>query len=168
MRPRPQTPVQLAEALFDLTPSAITPAVLEEYGIEATAEQASRITRELLSLNLFWMYSAIETMLAAANREPVLLACFQRLHNTWAGEFGFADEAFVPYFRELDARRVAYDQIVRQGGGPVTVFTEAAEIMESGGMILAEDKKKILAVLIDLVPVDAYGHLTEESATEDR
>ena len=41
-------------------PTGLSVQQLEEYGIEATTEQAQAITREVLSLNLFWIFAAIE------------------------------------------------------------------------------------------------------------
>ena len=54
------TPRQAAVALAAAMPTGLSVQQLEEYGIEATTEQAQAITREVLSLNLFWIFAAIE------------------------------------------------------------------------------------------------------------
>ena len=53
------TPKQAAVALIAAMPTGVSVQQLEEYGIEATTEQAQAITQEVLSLNLFWIYAAI-------------------------------------------------------------------------------------------------------------
>ena len=54
------TPRQAAVALVAAMPTGVSVQQLEEYGIEATTEQAQAITQEVLSLNLFWIFAAIE------------------------------------------------------------------------------------------------------------
>ena len=54
------TPKQAAVALVAAMPTGLSVEQLEEYGIEATTEQAQAITQEVLSLNLFWIFAAIE------------------------------------------------------------------------------------------------------------
>ena len=67
-----------------------------------------------------------------------------------------------PYREELEGRRSIYDGVVREGGTPVMVSAEAASILESGGAVPSEDRQKILALLLDLVPVDPIGELVAE------
>ena len=55
----PQTPAQAADALYAILAHVLSSATLEEYGIHATAEQTRQITRELLSVNLYWIHSAL-------------------------------------------------------------------------------------------------------------
>ncbi len=162
MSPQAQTAKQVSESLFALMPRAISPAALEEYGIEVSVEQAVVITREVLSVNLFWVYSALETLLTVLERERVLLELLQLVGRAWVSEFGFKQGDVVEYFEKVDARRVAYDQVVRAGGEPVSVFGEAAAILETNKVIDARDRNNILALLIDLVPVDSYGDVLED------
>ena len=54
------TPKQAAAALVAAMPIGLSVQQLEEYGIEATVEQAQAITQEVLSLNLFWIFAAVE------------------------------------------------------------------------------------------------------------
>jgi hypothetical protein len=59
------TPKQAAVALVAAIPTGVSVQQLEEYGIEATTEQAQAITQEVLSLNLFWIFAAIEAHLSS-------------------------------------------------------------------------------------------------------
>ncbi len=167
MESRPQTPAEVAEALYALMPRVVSQSVLDEYHIAAPATGAERITRELLSLNLFWICSAVDTLVPAAHREAVLLALFQRIRAGWTSDFGFDPDQFEAYFPELDARRGTYGQVVREGGSPVSVFTETVTLLELSRVIEPEDRKKLLALLIDMIPVDAYGDLMENLELRD-
>lgn len=60
MSPNSMTPRQAAAVLVAAMPIGVSVQQLEEYGIEATTEQAQAITQEVLSLNLFWIFAAIE------------------------------------------------------------------------------------------------------------
>ena len=66
------------------------------------------------------------------------------------------------YFEEMEGRRSTYDRVVQEGGTPVMVFTESASILESVGTVQPEDRQKILALLIDLIPVDPIGEQVAE------
>ncbi len=168
MSPPPTTPYQAAEALYAMIPHAVPRATLEEYGIDTTPDQARQITREVLSLSLFWVYSALEVTLPKARQERVSGELRQRLVKSWQSEFGQEGHDVEPYLEELEGRRSIYDGVVREGGTPVMVFAEAASILESGGVVPSEDRQKILALLLDLVPVDPIGELVAELNLTDR
>jgi hypothetical protein len=46
-----------------------------------------------------------------------------------------------------------------QPGGELTVATEAGTILEDQGAVQAEDRAKVLALLVDHVPLDRYGEI---------
>ncbi len=54
------TPREAASAVIAAMPTGLLESQLQEYGIEATAERAQTLTREMLLLNLFWSLAAIE------------------------------------------------------------------------------------------------------------
>jgi hypothetical protein len=162
MSPSPTTPYQVAEALYAMIPHAVSRATLEEYGIDGTPDQVRQITREVLSLSLFWVYSALEVTLPKSSQERVFGELRQRLVKSWQSELGQEGQAVEEYFEEMEGRRSTYDGVVRDGGTPVMVFAEAADILESGGAMPSEDRQKILALLLDLIPVDPIGELVAE------
>jgi hypothetical protein len=154
------TPSQAAESLFAILPHDLAGGQLEEYGIEAESEQAQEITREVLALNLYWVQSALQAVRTkAADKERVLGALRDRILHGWTTEFGLDGQDAQAFFQQAEERRQAYDQIVQEGGGPVAVFTECAAILESASAVKSEDRRKILALLIDLIPVDQIGEL---------
>lgn len=168
MSPSPTTPFQAAEALYAMIPHTVPRATLEEYGIDATPEQARHITREVLSLCLFWVHSALEVTLPKTNQERVFGELRQRLVKSWQSELGQEGHEVEQYLEELERRRSTYDGVVQEGGTPVMVLAEAADILESGGAVPSEDRQKILALLLDLVPVDPIGELVAELNLTDR
>lgn len=161
LKEMPQTPQQAAESLFAMLPQALSPSTAEEYGLEATGEQSRQITREMLSLNLFWLHQALTTVLSKLDGERVfseLCRCVQAHWNTTLGLEGQDEQG---YFKEAESRRHVYDRISREGGSPVAVFTETVEILESAWVIRTEDRQKLLALLLDTIPVEDIGEMVE-------
>lgn len=60
---------------------------------------------------------------------------------------------------EAQNRRAGYDRIVQEGGSPIAVFGESAGALEFSGVIEAGERQKLLALFLDLIPVDAFGDL---------
>ena len=162
MSPPPTTPSQAAEALYAMIPHAVPRATLEEYGIDTTPDQARQITREVLSLSLFWVHSALQVALPKSSQERVFGELRQRLVKSWQSELGQEGQDVQEYLEEMESRRSSYDGVVQERGTPVMVSAEAASILESGGAVPSEDRQKILALLLDLVPVDPIGELVAE------
>ena len=158
----PQTPAQAADALYAILAHARSSATLEEYGIHATAEQTRQITRELLSVNLYWIHSALHVSLSKGDAERILDALRQRLVRAWTSELGLEGHEPQQYFQEAEERRQAYDQIAQESGSPIAVMTATASILESDGAVTAEDYQKLLALLIDVVPVEGIGETVQE------
>lgn len=159
MTTEPKTLKEAAEALYTTTPRAISCAMLEEYGIEATAAQAEDITYELLSLNLYWAHVAIESYLPREFRTVMCEYLLELIRLDWSGQFKLSHAKWADYRQELEARRHTYAQVVEAGGSPLAVQTEAGALLEDRGAVREEDRSKFLALLIDLVPVEAYGEL---------
>ena len=168
MSPSPTTPSQAAEALYAMIPHAVPRATLEEYGIDTTPDQARQITREVLSLSLFWVHSALQVALPKSSQERVFGELRQRVVKSWQSELGQEGQDVQEYLEEMESRRSSYDGVVQERGTPVMVSAEAADILESGGAVPSEDRQKILALLLDLVPVDPIGELVAELNLTDR
>jgi len=162
------TPCQAAEALYAMIPHAVPRATIEEYGIGTTPEQAMQISREVLSLSLFWVHSALQVALPKSRQERVFGELRQRLVKSWRSELGQEGQDVEAYFEDMERRRSTYDGVVREGGTPVMVAAEAASVLESGGAVSSEDFQKILALLLDLTPVDAIGELVTELDLTDK
>ncbi|MGH7165024.1 MAG: hypothetical protein ACREIS_05805 [Nitrospiraceae bacterium] len=162
MSPSLRTAAQAAEAFYALMPHGVSPATLEEYGIDASPEQAQQIARELLSVNLYWISCALKAGLPDNDCQRVFGELRQRLAGAWESELGLAGHDADAYFVEMEQRRATYDQITQDGGPPVVVLSETAAILESAFAGASADRRKLLALLFDLVPADAYGGVLEE------
>ncbi|MEP6888685.1 MAG: hypothetical protein ABI945_10250 [Nitrospirales bacterium] len=57
------TPREAAESLYAAMPCAMSLDLLREYALEVTPEQARHITEEVLSLNLYWIHTALQASL---------------------------------------------------------------------------------------------------------
>ena len=162
MSPSLHTAAQAAEAFYALMPHGVSPATLEEYGIDASPEQAQQIMRELLSVNLYWIWCALKSRLPDRDCQRVLGELRQRLAAAWESELGLMGQDVDAYFGEIEQRRATYDQITQAGQPPVMVLSETVTILESAGAVRAEDRQKVLALLFDLVPADQYGGVLED------
>jgi hypothetical protein len=168
MPPPPQTPTQAAEALFAMLPHALSRETLEEYGIEATPEQTQQITREMLSVSLYWAHAALKTSLSRRDMERIFGALQQRILQAWNSDLGLDGHDPQAFFVEAEGRRKTYDAIVQDGGSPVAVMTETAAILESDSAVRPEDQQKVLALFLDLVPVDGIGVEVQQIGLTDR
>jgi hypothetical protein len=157
-----KTPAQSAQDLYQLISRALSQAALEDYGINATTEQANHILRELLSLSLFWARSALEAGLSDKDSRRVWIELQQCVHHAWESELGLKGHDVASYFKELDARRLIYVRVTSEGGAPIAVATEAVSVLETEAVIEPADHQKILALFIDLVPADELGEAVEE------
>ena len=149
---------EAAESLYAAMPRAMSLDLLGEYGLEVTPEQARQITEEVLSLNLYWIQTALQANLRAGEAERVSREVAQRIQHGWK-DFDMQARDHAAAFEEAQSRRAGYDQIVQEGGSPIAVFGESAGSLEFSGVIGAGDRQKLLALFIDVIPVDAFGEL---------
>lgn len=152
------TPREAAESLYAAMPHAMTLDLLREYGLEVTSEQARHITEEALSLNLYWIHTALQASLRASDAERVSRELTQCIVSGWK-DFDMPGRDHAAAFDEAQTRRAGYDRIVQEGGSPIAVFGESAGSLEFSGAIEAGERQKLLALFIDLIPVDAFGDL---------
>lgn len=157
MNPEVKTVGQVVAEIARLMPKAVSCEMLAEYGLDASPEQAQRVTLEVLHLNLFWIFAACDDLLTRNEAARLQDELCRRLMSVWTSEHHL-DQAHQELFaRELDARHRDYAAVLRQGGHPGAVCVEGAELMERSKLILPEDRMKMVALLVDLTPVDAYA-----------
>jgi hypothetical protein len=156
------TPRQAAAALVAAMPIGVSVQQLEEYGIEATAEQAQAITQEVLSLNLFWIFAAIEAHIPQ-KYQPALSELILALMETgWGLTVPVGSVSWTDYLNEWQERRRWYSRLVEEGVSPLAVSAEAATFMEENRLVKEVERGNLLTLLIDFVPVDTYGQLLED------
>ncbi len=158
MSPEPKTPKEAAEALYSTTPRAISCAMLKEYGIEATAAQAEEITREVLSLNLYWASVAIELYLPQFHA-VMFDYLLELVRRDWSGQFKLSHAKWAGYRQEMEDRQRTYAKAAESDGSPLAVQTEMGALLEDRGTVREEDRSRFLALLVDVVQAETYSEL---------
>ena len=161
------SPADAAQSLYRIISRALSGAALEDYGLSLSREQGDQVLRELLSLCLFGAWAALDAGLSDKARDRVWEALAQCVREAWAAELGLAPQDLDGYGAELAARRRLYEGLAREGGDPTMVAAEAAGFLEQESVIEAEDRLKLLALLVDLVPADELGQAVEGLEIDD-
>ena len=156
------TPKQAAVALVAAIPPGVSVQQLEEYGIEATTEQAQAITQEVLSLNLFWIFAAIEAHIPQKYQSALSELILDAMEAGWGTIIPVGSAAWTAYLNEWQERRRRYSRLVEEGVSPLAVSAEAAALMEENQLVKEAERRNLLTLLIDFVPVDTYGQLLED------
>ncbi len=156
------TPRQAAVALVAAMPTGVSVQQLEEYGIEATAEQAQAITQEVLSLNLFWIFAAIEAHIPQKYQSALSELILDAMEAGWGTIIPVGSAVWTTYLNEWQERRRRYNRLVEEGVSPLAVSAEAAALMEENRLVKEAERRNLLTLLIDFVPVDTYGRLLED------
>ena len=157
----PQTPQEAAEALFAAIPHVIARDTLEEYGFEGTV-QTQQLTQELLSLSLFRIYWALRATMAPKPRDLVLEALRRRIRDGWSTDLALDGTDPDEYFSTAEERRQMYEQAMQRGAGPIDMANEVTALLISNSAVQADDRSKVLGLIIDLVPDEELVDLAEE------
>lgn len=156
------TPRQAAIALVEAMPIGVSVQQLEEYGIETTTEQAQAITQEVLSLNLFWMFAAIEAHIPQKYQSALSELILDTIEAGWGTIVPVGPASWTDYLNEWQERRTRYSRLVEEGMSPLGVSAEAATLMEENRSVKEAERRNLLTLLIDFVPVDTYGQLLQD------
>ena len=156
------TPKQAAAALIAAMPVGVSVQQLGEYGIDATEEQARAITQEVLSLNLFWILAAIEAHIPEKYQSALSELILEILEAGWGTTISIGSSAWTDYLNAWQERRRRYSRLVEDGMSPLAVSAEAAALMEENKLVTEAERRNLLTLLIDFVPVDTYGRLLED------
>ena len=156
------TPKQAAVALVAAMPIGVSVQQLEEYGIEATAEQAQAITQEVLSLNLFWIFAAVEAHIPQKYQSALSELILDAMEAGWGTTVPVGSAVWTAYLDEWQERRRRYSRLIDEGVSPLALSAEAVALMEETQLVKEEERRKLLTLLIDFVPVDTYGQVLED------
>ena len=153
---------ETAKALVQLIPPSVAPDFLEEYGLTLTTQQAQTLTKELLALSLYWITCAVRVSIP----EPVCSRMHQTIHEQvrekWGSRFGLVHVPIDEFYAVMERKHRTWEDIAQQGGEPIAVLSDAAEGLEDDHVIASHDRQNMLAVLLDLVPIDEIGELVAE------
>ncbi len=153
---------QTAKALVELIPPSVAPDFLEEYGLTLTVQQAQAVTKELLTLSLYWMTCAVRVSIPEPVRSRMYQAIHEQVREKWGSRFGLVHVSIDEFYAAMERKHRTWEDITRQGGEPIAVLSAAAEGLEDDDVIPAHDRQNMLAVLLDLVPIDEIGELVAE------
>ena len=156
------TPREAAAALIAAMPRGLSEFELQEYGIEATAERAQAITREILSLNLFWIFAAIEAHIPQKFRPAVSELVLHAVETGWGTTYPVGPLAWTTFLTEWKERKERYERMVRDGLSSLAISAEVGLLLEEQRVVGEDDRRNVLTLLIDSVPVEAYGQLLQD------
>ena len=159
---QPLTPLETAEALFALLPKSLTQKTLDQYGLSFTTEQTQQVSRELLSLSLYWIQSALTAHYKDIGDVLVLPELHRLLRERWTTVFRMPAAGWRTFLTEAEARRRDYLEVAEQGGGRIDIGNRAVARMESDWVIRSEQKAGLLSLIVDLVPMETVGKFVEE------
>lgn len=144
-------------------PHPLTIEQLEEYGISTAESEVYAISREILSLNLYWILAAIDAHVPVKYREAIGTTLLETIKSTWWQPGRLGPGSWDEYRSELDARRAEYGRLVdHEGMSHMAVSAEAASRIEDQGLVSSDDRQKLLVLLIDYAPAAEYGRLLDE------
>ena len=153
---------EAAAALIKAVPIGVSVQQLEEYGVEATMEQAYAITQEVLSLNLFWIFAAIEAHIPQKYQSALSELILDTMEAGWGTTVPVGSASWTAYLNEWQDRCRLYRHLVEEGMSPLAVSAEATALMEENRLVKESERHHLLTLLIDFVPVDIYGQLLED------
>ena len=158
------TSAQAVAALIRMMPEPISVAQLDEYGVIASDADVQTISREILSLNLYWILAAVDAHIPFKYRAGIIDALLESIKSAWWETGKIGPGAWDDYRMESEERRVEYGRLVDQEGmNPTAVSAAAASWIEDQGGVSQEDRSKLLVLLIDCAPASEYGKLLEEA-----
>lgn len=153
---------QTANELFRLIPPAVAPDFFEDYGLTLTAHQAQAVTKELLALTTYWITCAIRVSIPEPIGSRMHRAIHEQIRERWASKFGLGHVPIDQFLEGMENKHDTWDRLVQHGGEPIAILSQAARDLEADHVVASHDEQKILAVLLDLVPVEEIGELVAE------
>ena len=155
----PQTSEEMVKEFYAVFPQRLSSSTLGEYGLELSSPNLERITLEILSLSIFWMKQAMRAALSQDLAEKILEGVRQSIQGKWGTDFGLSPEHLTGFFERIDHQHGGWEEITRQGGETIAVLGEASSSMELEGTIGVQDRQNLLALFLDLVPIEELGEV---------
>ena len=86
----------------------------------------------------------------------------EQIREKWGTRFGLVHVSIDEFYAAMEHKHRAWEDLTQQGGEPIAVLSAAAEGLEDDHVIASHDRQNMLAVLLDLVPIDEIGELVAE------
>ena len=162
----PGTPQELIAQLSSVLPPKLTTDILEPYGLELNSSTIQRMTQDILSLSLFWMEQAFRVTLPKELTSYLLEGITQSVRGTGTTDDKLDPDEEAQFFRRIPQQHETWEKMVRQGGEPIAILSEAVSSLEAENIIGSEDREKLLALLLDLVPIEEVGEIAGQIEEE--
>jgi hypothetical protein len=108
--------------------------------------------------------SAIDAHIPTKYRAAIRDGLFESIRMQWWESGRLGSGTWEEYQRELDERRALYRRLVDEEGlSHMAVCAETASLIEDQGSVSADDRQKLLVLLIDHAPAAEYGRLLEQA-----
>ncbi len=157
------TPAQAATELLRKMPLPVSIAQLKEYGIDVSESGAQVVSREILSLNLYWILAAIDSHIPSKYQTAISDLLLRSIKTGWWESGQLGGGTWEDYLSEFSERRALYGRLVDwEGKSHMAVSAEAATLIEDQNIVSSEDRTKLLVLLIDYAPAEEYGSLLDE------
>jgi hypothetical protein len=146
----PLTYEEAADTLWAMIPHDISNRELVPYGIDVSERAAEAFTRELLSLNLFWISLALHVPISrhAIDRDEAqrVFACVTKNARDFrVGRFGYSRDELQVYSDEAEKRDTEYHIILGDKGNPAATLAHFVLNLLATKAIELEDSDKALA-----------------------
>ncbi len=156
------TPKEAASALIAAMPTGVTESQLEEYGIEASKERAQALTREILSLNLYWISAAIDAHIPQQFQAVLWELVLHTVESGWATIYPVGTVAWSTFFPESQERMKRYDRLVKEGMSSLAISAEVGMWLEEQSIVPEAERRHVLTLLIDSMPIETYDKLLQD------
>jgi hypothetical protein len=148
---------EAGEMLWAMIPHDISTRELEPYGIEVNERAAETLTRELLSLNLFWISLALHVPISRkkidrGEAERVFGSVTKNAQEFLVGRFGYSRDELQVYSDETEQRGAEYHLALGEKSNPVASLTHFVLNLLTMKAIDLEDSDKALSAAVKLVP----------------
>lgn len=156
------TPKEAATALVKVMPKGVSESTLEEYGIEATGDRVRALTLEILFLNLFWAFAAVEAHIPKTFQTAVSELVLEEVEAGWGTKYSVGLMSWESFLDEWKERTRCYEEHIRNGLNPSGLSAEIGLLLEEQQIVGEEDRRNVLSLLIDTVPVETYGQILQQ------
>ncbi|HLC40256.1 MAG TPA: hypothetical protein VJO34_01360 [Methylomirabilota bacterium] len=153
----PLTYEEAGEILWAMVPHDIPNTERARYGIMVSDGAAEAFTRELLSLNLFWISLALHVPISRktidrGEAERVFGCVTKNARGFLVERFGYSRDELQVYSDETEKRGAEYHLVLGEKGNPVTTLTHFVLNLLTTKVIELEDSDKVLSAAVKLVP----------------
>ena len=108
------------------------------------------------------MFAAIEAHIPQKYQSALSELILDTVEAGWGTTVPVGSAAWTAYLNSWQERHRRYNRLVEEGASPLAVSAEAAALMEENRLVNEAERRNLLTLLIDFVPVDTYGRLLED------